>query len=125
VIAATNRVEDIDEAMLRRFPIKVYVGVPNAMNREQLILRYLEGLENTLTESDLHHISEMAFGWSASDIEILAREAAMIPVREASICRTGKEIFIRPIEVGDFDRAHNVVILKTHEDPPHDTFGEK
>jgi ATPase family associated with various cellular activities (AAA) len=37
VIAATNRVEDLDDAIIRRFDSKVYVGLPVQASREQFI----------------------------------------------------------------------------------------
>lgn len=69
-MAATNRIEDIDEAMMRRFPCKVYVGVPNTNARIVLLSRYLQSVDNVIHEQDLQHISELTFGWSASDIEV-------------------------------------------------------
>ncbi len=70
VIAATNRIEDIDEAVIRRFESKVYVGVPNKSNRILLIINFLKNIEYCLSDADLNHIADITFGWSASDLEV-------------------------------------------------------
>lgn len=71
VIAATNRFEDIDEAVLRRFECKVPVGVPSSNSRKQLVAKYLHGIAYELFDEDLEHIANLTFGWSGSDIEVL------------------------------------------------------
>ena len=71
VIAATNRFEDIDEAVLRRFECKIPVGVPNSNCRKQLVEKYLVGIAYELSEEDLDIISNLTFGWSGSDIEVM------------------------------------------------------
>lgn len=73
VIAATNRIEDIDEAVIRRFESKVFVGVPNKMGRKRLITKFLRGIHHELSESDLEHIGDITYGWSGSDIEVRYR----------------------------------------------------
>lgn len=70
MIAATNRFEDIDEAVLRRFECKVPVGVPNRNSRKKLVIKFLHGIDHELTEDDLEYISNLTFGWSGSDIEV-------------------------------------------------------
>ncbi len=70
VIAATNRIEDIDEAVIRRFESKVYVGVPNKPNRKLLIINFLKNIDYCLSDADLNHIADITFGWSASDLEV-------------------------------------------------------
>lgn len=70
VIAATNRLEDLDEAVLRRFESKIYVGVPDRESREQLVLRNLQGIDYCMTCEDFAAVGEMTVGWSGSDIEV-------------------------------------------------------
>jgi len=43
VIAATNRIEDLDDAILRRFESKVYVGYPDDDSRREMISFFLKG----------------------------------------------------------------------------------
>lgn len=72
IIAATNRIEDIDEAVVRRFECKIYVGVPRKDDRKQLIVKYLTGCDFTLSDKELEHITTETYGWSGSDIEVSA-----------------------------------------------------
>lgn len=82
VVAATNRPEDCDPALLRRFSIRVLVGLPSQRDRKKIICRLLEGIENTLTPSQLKELATATEGWSGSDLESVTREAAMAPIRE-------------------------------------------
>jgi SpoVK/Ycf46/Vps4 family AAA+-type ATPase len=81
IIAATNRLEDIDEAIIRRFESRIYVGPPNYNARIQLIGSYLTSITHSLTSKDFDAIAELTYDWSGSDIEKLCRDAAMAPIR--------------------------------------------
>jgi SpoVK/Ycf46/Vps4 family AAA+-type ATPase len=59
IIAATNRISDLDEAILRRFDNKVYVSLPTPIERIALIHKYLHGLSHNLTEIDFCLISKL------------------------------------------------------------------
>ncbi|KAI7554286.1 ATPase family AAA domain-containing protein 1 [Hortaea werneckii] len=110
VLGATNRVGDIDEAILRRMPKKFPVGLPGAQQRRsifELTLRDTkidrgvvgggdgqeeEGRRNgssgrrSGTEKkkafDLDVLVRLSAGMSGSDIKEACRDAAMVPVRE-------------------------------------------
>lgn len=70
VIAATNRLGDLDEAVLRRFESKIYVGVPDKEGRQQLILNNLQSIDYAMSCEELAEIADMTEGWSGSDIEV-------------------------------------------------------
>ncbi len=82
VIAATNRPEDCDPALLRRFAIRVLVGLPSQRDRKKIIARLLEEIDHTLTNTQLKELSRETEGWSGSDLESVTREAVMAPIRE-------------------------------------------
>ena len=82
VVAATNRQHDCDPALLRRFGIRVHVGLPDAHDRRRILKRLLKGIANSLTKVELHDLAEALQDYSGSDLESLTREAAMAPVRE-------------------------------------------
>ena len=82
VVAATNRRNDCDPALLRRFGIRVHVGLPGAHDRRRILRRLLKGVEHSLTKETLQGIADTLEGYSGSDLESLTREAAMAPVRE-------------------------------------------
>ena len=82
LIAATNRPEDLDPALLRRFGLRLYVGYPNDRDRRRLLRQFLRGIRHALTKQQLHSLAAATDGWSGSELEHLTREAAMAPVRE-------------------------------------------
>jgi SpoVK/Ycf46/Vps4 family AAA+-type ATPase len=81
VLGATNRPFDIDEAVIRRFPRRMMVGLPDASNREK-ILRVILSKEELASDVDLESLASMTDGYSGSDLKNLCVTAAMLPVRE-------------------------------------------
>ncbi len=81
VVGATNRPEDCDQALLRRFGIRVYVGLPGKRDRKRIVSRLLRDVEHSLTTKQLEDVAVATEGWSGSDLEYLTREAAMAPIR--------------------------------------------
>lgn len=82
VVAATNRPEDCDPALLRRFSIRVLVNLPTRRDRFKILTRFLEGIDHSVSRSQLDSLAIDTEGWTGSDLETLTREAAMAPVRE-------------------------------------------
>ncbi|KAL9182029.1 hypothetical protein ACHAXT_012372 [Thalassiosira profunda] len=82
VVAATNRPEDCDAALLRRFSVRVLVGLPSRKDRKKIVRRLLSDVEHNVTSSQLDMLARETEGWSGSDLESMTREAAMAPVRE-------------------------------------------
>ena len=82
VVAATNRPEDCDPALIRRFAVQVKVGLPNAKDRRKMLKRSMQDIDHTITKKQFSEISLITDGWSGSDLQSIAREAAMAPVRE-------------------------------------------
>lgn len=69
VVAATNRPEDCDAALLRRFAVRVLVGLPSRKDRKKIIRRLLSDVEHNITPSQLGELSLATEGWSGSDLE--------------------------------------------------------
>ena len=82
VIAATNRPGDCDPALLRRFAVRVLVGLPSRKDRRKIVQRLLKDVDHDVTLSQLNDIALETDGWSGSDLESMTREAVMAPVRE-------------------------------------------
>lgn len=82
VVAATNRPEDCDPALLRRFAVRVLVALPTRRDRKRIISRLLLGVNHSVTECQLEALAQSTDGWSGSDLESMTREAAMAPLRE-------------------------------------------
>ena len=82
VVAATNRPEDCDPALLRRFGVRVLVGLPTARDRRRIIERLLSDIKHSISRSQLVDLAASTDGWAGSDLESLTREAVMAPIRE-------------------------------------------
>src|SRR5690606_38542163 len=82
VIAATNRVDSIDEALRRpgRFDREIIIGVPDQDGRRQILGIHTRGMP--LGEDvDLDRFARVTYGFVGPDLSALTREAAMEAVR--------------------------------------------
>ncbi|XP_072559566.1 spastin [Paramormyrops kingsleyae] len=82
VMGATNRPQELDEAVLRRFAKRVYVTLPTEETRLKLIKNLLGKHRNPLTQTELVKLARMTEGYSGSDLTSLAKDAALGPIRE-------------------------------------------
>ncbi|EHY59038.1 mitochondrial dynamin GTPase Msp1 [Exophiala dermatitidis] len=82
VLGATNRIQDIDDAILRRMPKKFPVSLPNTSQRLKILKIVLRDTKLDEEQLDLEYLARVMSGMSGSDIKEACREAAMIPVRE-------------------------------------------
>ncbi|KAG2629829.1 uncharacterized protein LOC120699717 isoform X3 [Panicum virgatum] len=81
VLGATNRPYDLDDAVIRRFPRRIMVSLPDASNREK-ILKVLLSKETLTPDVDLESVANMTEGYSGSDLKNLCITAAYCPIRE-------------------------------------------
>jgi SpoVK/Ycf46/Vps4 family AAA+-type ATPase len=82
ILGATNRIQDIDEAILRRMPKKFPVALPNASQRHNIFSLILRGTKVDSQNFDIDYLVRVSAGMSGSDIKEACRDAAMGPVRE-------------------------------------------
>lgn len=82
ILGATNRIQDIDEAILRRMPKKFPVALPNASQRRQIFTLTLRSTKIDAPNFDLDYVVRVSAGMSGSDIKEACRDAAMEPMRE-------------------------------------------
>lgn len=82
VMGATNRPQELDEAVLRRFAKRVYVALPTEGTRFKLLKNLLGKHGNPLTEKELSQLAKMTDGYSGSDLTSLAKDASLGPIRE-------------------------------------------
>lgn len=82
ILGATNRIQDIDEAILRRMPKKFPVALPSAPQRLRILGLVLKDTKIDKERFDLEHLVSISAGMSGSDIKEACRDAAMVPVRE-------------------------------------------
>jgi len=82
VMAATNRIDILDPAILRpgRFDRKVAVGRPDVKGREEIL--HVHSKEKPLSEDvDLHRVAKTTAGFTGADLENLMNEAAILAAK--------------------------------------------
>ncbi|KAL1281846.1 hypothetical protein QQF64_000649 [Cirrhinus molitorella] len=82
VMGATNRPQELDEAVLRRFAKRIYVALPTEETRLKLLKNLLSKHKTTLSQKELSQLARMTEGYSGSDLTSLAKDAALGPIRE-------------------------------------------
>lgn len=100
VIAATNKIDMLDEALLRsgRFDRRIFVGLPTLNERVDIFKVYLKNKKHNI---DLIKLSKMCVGFSGAAIASLVNEAAIVALRR------GSEI----LEIEDFLDVKDEVLL--------------
>lgn len=83
VIAATNRVDILDPAILRpgRFDRKIGVGKPDVKGREEILAVHTKN-KSLAEDVDIHEIARTTAGFAGADLENLMNEAAIHAARE-------------------------------------------
>ncbi|KAF6255419.1 fidgetin-like protein 1-like protein [Scenedesmus sp. NREL 46B-D3] len=113
LVGATNRPEELDEAARRRMPKQLYIPLPCAEARRQLVVRQLgpdAKVAADLSDADLDKVVAKTDGYSGSDMRNLIQEACQGPVRDA-VARVGEAVAtlsdadLRPVRVKDFQHA--------------------
>ena len=111
VMAATNRADILDQALLRpgRFDRRVYVGMPDVKGRED-ILRVHTRNKPLAPDVKLKTIAQSTVGFSGADLENLVNEAALLAARRGRKAITEQEIEEASIKVvaGPEKKSHVV-----------------
>lgn len=123
VLGATNRINDIDEAILRRMPKKFPVPLPGREQRRRILELILANTKRDPEHFDLDYIANITAGMSGSDIKEACRDAAMVPMREylrqhrasgASMSRVNPD-HVRGIRTEDFfGRRGGRILAEAH-----------
>ena len=111
VIAATNRRDILDPALLRpgRFDRQIVVGYPDVKGREQ-ILRVHTKNKSVGPDVDLTTIAKSTVGFTGADLENLVNEACLLAARKNKKAFTMEEIQEATIKViaGPEKKSHKV-----------------
>ncbi len=93
VVAATNRPDILDPALLRpgRFDRRIVVGLPDTVERDAILKIHAKN-KPFADNVDLHVIAQQTAGFSGADLENLLNEAALLSVRKKQEQITQKEI---------------------------------
>lgn len=101
VMAATNRVDILDPAIMRpgRFDRKVHVGRPDVGGREEILGVHAKN-KPLGDDVDLKQIAQTTAGFTGADLENLLNEAAIVAAREARAFITQADIKKSFVKVG-------------------------
>lgn len=109
LIACTNCPWDIDPAIMRRFPRRIYIPLPDSKARKALLKNLLQKAgQHDLSSADVRMIVKRLSGFSGSDIASIASDASFGPIRSLGgidAIRGVAASQIRPISMEDFDKA--------------------
>ena len=102
VIAATNRADVLDKALLRpgRFDRQVQVGLPDIKGREQILKVHLRKLPNTIGV-DANALARGTPGFSGAQLANLVNEAALFAARRNK----------RSVDMNDFEDAKDKLYM--------------
>jgi SpoVK/Ycf46/Vps4 family AAA+-type ATPase len=107
IIAATNQIEMLDKACVRRFHKRLKVELPNIEARKRILMSSLDNTE--LSDHDFHILAADLEKYSGSDLEDLCREVSMRPIKELfdSLKKIGSYNLqdMRRINLADFKEA--------------------
>ena len=83
IIAATNRVDVLDKALLRpgRFDRQIFVDLPDLKEREAIFKVHMKPLK-TDKSVDINFLSKQTPGFSGADIANVCNESALIAARK-------------------------------------------
>lgn len=92
-VAATNRIDMLDKALLRpgRFDKQIYIGNPPLKAREKIISNHLKG-KPVSKDVDIEVLSQKTNGLSGAHIANIVNEAALISVRKRKKHITNEEL---------------------------------
>ncbi|KAH6758327.1 hypothetical protein C2S51_018562 [Perilla frutescens var. frutescens] len=115
VIGATNRPFDLDEAVIRRMPRRIYVGLPDVENRSK-ILKVLLTKENLESGFSYEELAKATEDYSGSDLKNLCVAAAYRPIEELLEQESKTEASdgvpapaLRPLNLNDFIHSKSKV----------------
>ena len=111
VLAATNRADVLDKALMRagRFDRQIYVDLPDVRERKQIFSVHIAPLKTTKT-LDIDFLSKQTPGFSGADIANVCNEAALIAARKNKKS-VGKQDFLDAVDriVGGLEKKNKII----------------
>ena len=111
VLAATNRADVLDKALMRagRFDRQIYVDLPDVRERKEIFNVHLKPLKTTKT-LDVDFLSKQTPGFSGADIANVCNEAALIAARKNKKS-VGKQDFLDAVDriIGGLEKKNKII----------------
>ena len=111
VLAATNRADVLDKALMRagRFDRQIYVDLPDVRERKQIFVVHIAPLRTTKT-LDIDFLSKQTPGFSGADIANVCNEAALIAARKNKKA-VGKQDFLDAVDriIGGLEKKNKII----------------
>lgn len=112
VLAATNRADVLDKALMRagRFDRQIFVDLPDVRERKEIFEVHLRPLKKVADELDIEFLAKQTPGFSGADIANVCNEAALIAARNGHTA-VGKQDFLDAVDriVGGLEKKNKIV----------------
>ena len=117
VIAATNRADVLDKALMRagRFDRQIYVDLPDLNERKEIFKVHLKPLK-TIKTLDVDFLAKQTPGFSGADIANVCNEAALIAARKNKKS-VGKQDFLDAVDriIGGLEKKNKIITPEEKE----------
>ena len=111
VIAATNRADVLDKALMRagRFDRQIYVDLPDLKERREIFKVHLEPLKSD-AKLDIDFLAKQTPGFSGADIANVCNESALIAARKNKK-KVGRQDFLDAVDriVGGLEKKNKII----------------
>lgn len=111
VLAATNRAEILDKALMRagRFDRQIYVDLPDVNERKQIFEVHLKNIKKS-NDLDIDFLSKQTPGFSGADIANVCNEAALTAARKNKT-EVDKQDFLDAVDriVGGLEKKNKII----------------
>lgn len=111
VLAATNRADVLDKALLRagRFDRQIYVDLPDIKERQEIFKVHLKPLKKS-KDLDIDFLAKQTPGFSGADIANVCNEAALIAARKGKK-EVDKQDFLDAVDriVGGLEKKNKII----------------
>lgn len=112
VLAATNRADVLDKALMRagRFDRQIYVDLPDVRERKEIFEVHLRPLKKVADELDTEFLAKQTPGFSGADIANVCNEAALIAARKSKDA-VGRQDFLDAVDriVGGLEKKNKII----------------
>jgi len=117
VMAATNRADVLDKALMRagRFDRQIYVDLPDVRERKEIFEVHLKPLKKAI-DLDVEFLAKQTPGFSGADIANVCNEAALIAARKSKKS-VGRQDFLDAVDriVGGLEKKNKIISPKEKE----------